>query len=162
MSLRSARGASAVPRRQWLAAVALAALAGCAASALNLKTPQLSLVSVQHAGGDLVEQRFTVRLRVQNPNERELPITGLKVAIELGGEHLADGVSAREFTVPAGGEAEFDMQMRADAVGAVLQLLRQRGSSGKEIGYRIKGEVETKLGLFHRFPFDETGKIPLQ
>jgi LEA14-like dessication related protein len=162
MSAQPTSGVNAVLRRQWLAAMALAALAGCAASALNLKTPQLSLVSVQHAGGDLVEQRFTVRLRVQNPNERELPIKGLKVAIELGGEHLADGVSAREFTVPAGGEAEFDMQMRADAVGAVLKMLRQRGSGSKEVGYRIKGEVETKLGMFHRFPFEETGKIPLQ
>lgn len=162
MSLPSTGGAGAMRRRRWLAAVALAALAGCAASPLNFKTPHLSLVGVTQAGGDLVEQRFTVRLRVQNPNERELPVKGLKVAIELAGEHLADGVSAREFTVPAGGEAEFDMQMRADAVGAVLKMLRQRGTGGKEIGYRIKGEVETKLGLFHRFPFEETGKIPLQ
>ncbi|MCC7199885.1 MAG: LEA type 2 family protein [Gammaproteobacteria bacterium] len=140
-----------------LFAVLLAACSGVT----SLEKPQLELVSVGAATGDLFEQRVTVRLRVTNPNDRVLPVRGLTVAVELEGQKFADGVSARAFDVPARGQAEFDMEMRADAVGGLVQLVKRRGAGAREARYVIRGKVETKLGFVRSVPFEDAGVIPL-
>lgn len=148
--------------KTWLLLGVLALLGGCSPALLHFETPKLAVVSVGGARGDLIQQNVVVRLRVQNPNDVELPVRGLTVALELNGEKFADGVAAREFTVPPRGEAEFDMEMRADAVGLALKLLRHRDAGSKVAEYRIKGKVDTKLGFLHSIPFEEKGQIPLQ
>src|SRR3990172_1140831 len=75
----------------------------------RLETPVVSFVGIKALEAKLFEQRLELRLRVRNPNDLDLPVRGLDIDVELAGEHFAHGVSAREFTVPARGEAEFDM-----------------------------------------------------
>lgn len=144
--------------------IALAVLAaGCAAMLPKLETPRLSLVGVQMQEASLFEQRLQVRLRVQNPNDLALPVRGLDVNFELDGEPFATGVSARQFEVPALGEAEFDMIVTANAATALLKLLsRREGSKRDSLDYRISGELRTSLGLLRTVPFIETGSIPLK
>ncbi len=85
---------------------ALMVLSGCAALAPRLETPQLSIVSVEILKGDLFEQRLRARMRVQNPNDRELAVKGLTYTIEVGGEEFGRGISGSSFVVPRMGEAE--------------------------------------------------------
>src|SRR5690606_39111084 len=104
----------------------IVSLAGCAMLAPQLETPKLSIVNVELTKADMWEQRMKVRLRVQNPNDRELPVKGLTARLEVDGEELASGVSAASFTVPAFGEAEFDMAMTAHVAAALVKLLSRR------------------------------------
>jgi LEA14-like dessication related protein len=99
-------------------------------------------------------------LKVHNPNAIELPVNGLDVDIELADEPFAHGVSAREFVVPAQGEAEFDMLVTANAATAILKLA---GSERKaeDIRYKLKGKLSTKIGLLRTIPFEETGTLPV-
>lgn len=140
----------------------LAALvvAGCAALPTNLETPEVSFVGLRTVEASVFEQRLEVRLKVQNPNDIELPVNGLDVDIELAEEPFAHGVSAREFVVPAGGEAEFDMLVTANAATALLKIA---GADHKtdSIGYRIKGKLSTKIGLLRTIPFDESGTLQI-
>ncbi|MGH7178721.1 MAG: LEA type 2 family protein [Tepidisphaeraceae bacterium] len=146
--------------RIWLLAV-MGGLAGCAAIPTNLKSPDISFVGMRALEVSLFEQRLEVRLRVQNPNDIELPVNGLDVDVELADEPFAHGVSAREFIVPAQGEAEFDMIVTANAATALLKLARSDRKSLDEVGYRVSGKLSTRLGLFRSIPFDESGKLPL-
>jgi LEA14-like dessication related protein len=135
-------------------------LAGCSTLPSQLQTPEVSFVSLRAVDATVFEQRLEVRMKVENPNDVELPVNGLDVDVELAGEPFAHGVSAREFVVPARGEAEFDMLVTANAAAALLKIA---GSDRKTdaIDYRLKGKLSTRLGLLRTIPFEESGSVPI-
>jgi LEA14-like dessication related protein len=143
-----------------LVALATLLVAGCAALPTNLETPEVSFVSLRAVEASVFEQRLEVRMKVRNPNDIELPVNGLDVDIELADEPFAHGVSAREFVVPAGGEAEFDMLVTANAATALLKIAGADRRTDS-IGYTIKGKLSTRIGLLRTIPFDESGTLPI-
>jgi LEA14-like dessication related protein len=146
----------------WMPTVVLcAALTGCVGLPSDLRTPEVSFVGMRALEGGLFEQRLEVRMLVRNPNIIDLPVRGLDVDVELADEPFAHGVSAREFIVPAQGEAEFDMIVTANAATALMKIAGSDRKSREAIGYRVKGRLSTRLGLLRSIPFDESGTVPL-
>ena len=146
---------------------ALAALllsAGCARFGARLEPPQLSVVGVEIARGDLFEQRFKARMRVQNPNDRSIAVRGVSYTLHIGGEELGRGLSGSSFTVPALGEAEFDMLVTMNLAGTLMRLLERARSDGlpDSLSYRLRGEVKLAEGLVRTIPFDEKGSVRLR
>ena len=133
-------------------------LAGCAALP-KFESPKLSVVALKVQGGDFFSQRLQVRLRVFNPNARELPISGIAYRIDINDTEIGNGSTAAPFTVPAMGEVEFDMQLTANLVGALGKLLSRRKS--EELAYRLVGDVSLSSGFLRRIPFDERGSVKL-
>jgi LEA14-like dessication related protein len=127
----------------------------------KLEAPKLSVISLKMQGGDLFSQRVLLRMRVFNPNSRPLPIEGLNYTIEINDAELGNGGSSAPFTVPAMGEAEFDMQFTANLAGALTRLLTKRNSSEK-LDYRLRGSVSLASGFLRRIPFDERGSVNLK
>lgn len=142
------------------AAVLLFALAGCV-SALKFEAPKLSVVTLKVQSADIFSQRMQVRMRVQNPNDRELPIKGITYRIEVNDAELGQGSADTPFVVPAMGEAEFDMVFTANLATALSQLLSRKGSS-QTIDYRLRGEVALSSGFLRHIPFDERGSVKLK
>jgi LEA14-like dessication related protein len=104
-----------------------------------------------------------VRMRVQNPNDRALPIKGLSYALEVAGEDFAQGVSGASFLVPALGETEFDMNITANMASTIIKFLGRGSDSLKdELDYRIKGKISLSEGLLRSIPFEEKGKFTLR
>ena len=146
---------------------ALAALllsASCARFGARLEPPQLSVVGVEIARGDLFEQRFKARMRVQNPNDRSIAVRGVSYTLQIGGEELGRGLSGSSFTVPALGEAEFDMLVTMNLAGTLMRLLERARSDGlpDSLSYRLRGEVKLAEGLVRTIPFDEKGSVRLR
>jgi LEA14-like dessication related protein len=141
--------------------VVLVLLAGCVGLPSDLKTPEVSFVGLRAVDASLFEQRLEVRMKVRNPNTIELPVKGLDVEVELANEPFAQGVSAREFIVPAGGEAEFDMIVTANVATALLKIAGSDRKSREEIPYRVTGKLSTRIGLLRSIPFDESGTVPV-
>jgi LEA14-like dessication related protein len=125
----------------------------------HLEQPTLSVVSVEFVKGDLLSQQLRVRMRVQNPNARELPVRGITYEVELAGKAFAHGDSVSEFVVPANGGAEFDVNVTANAASALLRLL---GGSEDKPAYRIFGKVRLASGLVRNIPFDHKGVLNLR
>jgi LEA14-like dessication related protein len=149
-------------RTLWSIAI-LVVLAGCSALVPQLETPKLSVVNVEVTKTELWEQRMKVRLRVQNPNDRSLPVKGLTAKLEVAGEEFATGVTAASFEVPALGEAEFDMDMTAHMAGALIKLLGRKGETRDDaIDYRVTGKLSLSSGLLRSIPFEETGSFNLR
>lgn len=137
-------------------------LSSCALLVPKLETPRLSIVNVELQKGDIWEQRLRVRMRVQNPNDRVLPVRGLSYTLEVNGQEFARGMSAASFTVPALGEAEFDMDVTANMAATLIKMLGRGGSSVPEsIDYRIIGKVSLSEGLLRSIPFEERGTFAL-
>jgi LEA14-like dessication related protein len=148
--------------KNWITTMVFGAvLAGCAGLPSDLRTPEISFVGMRALEASLFEQRLEVRMKVRNPNIIDLPVKGLDVEVELADEPFAHGVSAREFVVPAQGEAEFDMMVTANAATALLKIANSDRKAREEIGYRVKGRLSTRLGLLRSIPFDESGTVPL-
>ena len=137
------------------------ALVGCSLFVPKLETPRLSVVNVEVLKSDLWEQRMRVRIRVENPNDRPIPVRGLTVALDVQGQELAHGMSAASFNVPALGEAEFDMNMTANMAGALIRLLGNRNSMGDSVDYRVKGKISLAEGMLRSIPFEDHGTFAL-
>jgi LEA14-like dessication related protein len=134
--------------------------AGCA-STFKLEAPQLSVVSMNLQSADIFSQRLLVRMRVLNPNARELPVKGITYRIEVDGAELAQGLADTPFVVPAMGEAEFDVQVTANLATALSQMLGRKGSRDT-LDYRLVGSVSLSSGFLRRIPFDERGSVKLK
>jgi LEA14-like dessication related protein len=133
------------------------ALSGCALFVPKLQTPRLAIVDIQVLRANFLEQRLRVRMRVDNPNDRSLPVQGLSYTVYLGGEEFATGVSDASFVVPALGTAEFSMDVSANAAGAIFAILSK--PHGQGVDYRMKGRVELTHGWLRSIPFEQSGSF---
>lgn len=146
--------------RSFVACLLLALACGCVVGP-RFKEPQLDVVDVEMLKGDLLRQELRVRMRVQNPNNRELPVRGIEYQVQVAGEAFAHGESERDFVVPANGEAQFDVSVTANAAAALLRLL---GSGRKldAVDYQITGKVMLAKGMLRNIPFDQKGTLKLR
>ena len=158
-------------RSRWTAATSALApmlaaawllLAGCSTFGPSLETPQLDLVGIQMLSTDMFAQKFRVRVKVQNPNEIELPVRGLDYKIFLMGDSFAEGMSTNGFVVPAGGEVEFDMVVTTNFVSSFGRLISRVGGGKLEnLDYEIAGEVLLEKGMVRKIPFNKHGTVDI-
>lgn len=134
-------------------------LSSCSLFVPKLEKPVLSVESVRLVKGDLFHQELMMRMRVQNPNNRELPVRSITYQVEVDGQELAHGMSGDSFVVPALGEAEFDMSVSANMAGMLIKLL---GQSNATVEYRLSGKVALSAGLLRSIPFNQTGRFRWQ
>lgn len=133
---------------------------GCSALRPELKAPRLALISVAMTSADIFNQQFLVRMNVENPNDRELPITGLDYKLFLEGDGFAEGMLNRPFTVPANGEMDFDVTVRTNFVSGIGRLL-SRLNGRTQVNYAIEGKLLTDIRFLKKIPFNETGSVNL-
>jgi LEA14-like dessication related protein len=132
-----------------------------ACSTPKLAVPKLALVSVAMTSADIFNQQFLVRVNVQNPNDRELPITGIDYKLFLEGDSFAEGVSNKPFTVPAQGDIDFDMVVRTNFVSGAGRLL-SRLNGRDQVQYVVEGKVLTDISMLKKIPFQESGTVSLK
>lgn len=141
-------------------AVALPALNACVST--KFEAPKLSVINVGMVSADVFSQQFRIRLHVQNPNTRELPIKGIEYELFLQGDSFAEGLSNQPFVVPALGEAEFDTVVNTNFMSSVGRLLSKLNSSdGNQVQYTFIGKVHLSKGLLRKIPFSEQGMVEL-
>lgn len=146
--------------RALLALLTVCLLPACSALGPKLETPRLSIIGVSMTSADMFNQQFLVRMSVQNPNDRELPVKGIDYRLFLEGDAFAEGLSNQPFVVPALGETEFDMTVRTNFVSGLGRLLSRLGGRD-EVHYVVEGKVFADLGLVKKIPFRESGTVNL-
>lgn len=145
-----------------VALLALGLLAGCAALAPHFEHPHLYLISVEVKDATLAEQHFRVRMRVENPNDRALPVRGIDYTLQIGGEDFGAGSSVSAFTVPPHGDAEFEMLMTTNLAATLWKVLPRLKDSSQPLDYRLVGKVSSDLAFLHTIPFDQRGTFPVR
>ena len=142
------------------AAVALLGV-GCALTP-KFTTPTLTIVGVKLEGSDLLAQHLTVRMHVQNPNDRTLPVKGIEYTLDVDGQPFATGDAAGSFVVPALGEAEFDMNVTTNMAGTLVRLLARPSDARASVPYRLTGKISLSQGWLQSIPFEQHGTFSLQ
>jgi LEA14-like dessication related protein len=136
-------------------------LTACSALRPDLQVPRLTLVSVAMTSADIFNQQFVVRVNVENPNDRELPVKGIDYKLFLEGDSFAEGVSNKPFTVPAKGDIDFDMTIRTNFVSGAARLM-SRLNGRDQVQYVVEGKVLTDISMLKKIPFQETGTVSLK
>lgn len=135
-------------------------LAGCAGIKPGFETPRVSLVALEPLDVQLFEQRYGLRLRIQNPNDTELRIKGLDYEVELNGETFGTGVSNAAATVPAYGEATLDLTMVSNLARVLNQFDQLLRDDAPSLDYAIRGKLSLD-GLLLALPFSREGSLTL-
>lgn len=93
----------------------------CAGMGAIREPPRVSVISIEPVDLQLLEQRYVITLRVQNPNDRAITIKGLDYEIRVNDEVFGRGVSNARVELPAYGEALAEVEL----VSTLSRLLRQ-------------------------------------
>jgi LEA14-like dessication related protein len=146
---------------RWLVAMlcTLAALAGCAGLPGGMEPLSVTLADVRPVQMGLLEQEYAMKIRVQNPNNKEIPLEGLSFAVELNGKRFAKGVSRQTGTVPAFGDVVLDVKAISNLSSILEQVSGLRTGAPDKITYRLQGRLTPSSGS--SVPFDSSGTLDL-
>ena len=137
---------------RYLACFLLVATAGCASWFMNGEPPEVLVTNVTPLETTAFEQRLQVDLRIRNPNDFDLLVTGIDFTLTLNGKRLARGLSNKDITVPRLSDAVVSVQTSTSTFDMVRQLLSF--SQTQDLSYDITGLLRLKDG---RLPFDNSG-----
>ena len=119
----------------------------------------MNIADIRLQDATLLEQRYRLQLRIQNPNPVDLPIEGLSYDLEINGKPFSKGVSSQAITVPRYGSELLEVEGTSTLFDVLRQMAELRKGQPKAVQYRLTG----KLGLSNgrREPFDYQGQVEL-
>lgn len=135
-----------------------AGLSGCAGLLPRLEPPQVHVAGVKLLDAGLLEQRYLLQLRVQNPNPRDVAIDGLQFKLELNGRAFATGVTGAKVVVPRFGSALVDVEAVSTLAGLARQLEEMFRKTGEPVRYGLTGKVHLAQPAL-ALPFAQTGEF---
>jgi LEA14-like dessication related protein len=121
--------------------------------------PAVHLVNVEVVRAKLLEQKFILHFRVDNPNDSDLTVRGLEYRIHLGDMLLAEGEHEHWFTVGPKHSAYFKVPIRTNLWPKVKDVVKLLKKPDQQIPYRLQGEMETGLFIAHYVHLERNGVI---
>ena len=115
-------------------------LSGCAT--LGQREPvEVSLAGLEVLEMNLLEQRYLLRLRIMNPDDRAIAIRGMSYQLWLNDSKFARGVSDQAVEVPGFGERVVEVSI-VSGLTSVLRQVREFGQGQPErFTYRLAGHL---------------------
>lgn len=137
-----------------LSMITLATLSGCAAWLLSGERPEVLVTNITPLDSTPFEQRLKIDLRVRNPNDSELQVTGIDIRLDLNGKRLARGLGNQTFIIPRLSDSVVTIETTTSTLDVVRQVLALR--TVQALSYEISGLLHLKEG---RLSFDNRGVL---
>jgi LEA14-like dessication related protein len=135
-------------------------LGGCASwFSDDNRDPAVHLVKVEVVRAKLLEQKFILHFRIDNPNDSDLTVRGLEYRIHLADMLLSEGEYEHWFTVGPKHSAYFKVPIRTNLWPKVKEVVKLLKSPDQQIPYRLQGEMETGLFIAHYVHLERNGVI---
>ncbi len=136
-------------------------LGGCASLFRTVERPEVYVIHVESIEGEsgLLEQRLKVDLRVRNPNDYDLDVTGVDFHLEVNGNQLARGLSNESVTVPRLSEAKLSVIATTTLMDMMRQFSKLGQNQGQNVAYALKGTLYIGHGWGSRVPFESAGRM---
>jgi len=125
----------------------------------DLPDPEVHLVKVEVVSAKLLEQKFLLHFRIDNPNDSDLTVRSLEYRVHLGDILLADGEYEHWFTISPRHSAYFKVPVRTNLWSKVRDLAKLLKKSDQPIPYRLEGELETGIFIAHYVHLARNGVI---
>lgn len=148
-------------RNWWLTGPLVVLMASCSTMPKDFEPPRVHIADLTPKEMAIFEQRFDVKLRIQNPNDVDLSVTGLRFDIELNEREFANGMSGQRVTVPRFGSEVVDVEVFTTLASFLRQVQDLNAGTGQKVRYRLKGTAFVDSPGTFKAPFDEKGEIDL-
>lgn len=116
-------------------------VAGCAGLFGPLEPPNVSLVDLRILDAGLFEQRYGLKLRLQNPNPFPMPVAGMAYKVSLNDIDFGRGVSREAATVPAYGESVLEVEVVSNLFSLLQRVKDLHAGRGQGLRIDITGGV---------------------
>ena len=136
-------------------------LSSCASLMPTSDSLKVNLSSMQMLESTLMEQRYRIRIRVQNRSRSEMHVVGLSFDLELNGSEFASGVSSQAVTIEPLSEALLSVDLTSTLFGLVRQIRSMQQLQDKPLSYVFSGVFYTSEAAFG-IAFKEQGEIDLR
>lgn len=145
----------------WLAAILILLFQAAGINAAELLPPVISVEGIHSPTVSMDGARLICTVRVENPNEVALPVSGGIVDLELDGSHAARGRPRQKVLIPARSFRNVDLLVDLTSNAAVAWLPMFLGEAQFLLPYRVFGHVDFENKNLDRVSFDETGKVEM-
>jgi len=113
---------------------------------IAVKEPAITITSIKILQADLINTRFKLSLRIDNPNTFPITLSSFRYELYGDGKFWADGVEKNLAVVPAKGFAETSLDFEMNFIGMKRRLLDDIIAL-REVHYRIAGSMELEMGI---------------
>jgi LEA14-like dessication related protein len=148
-------------RIAWIGLPVALLVAACSTMPRDFETPRVHITDMTAKDVAIFEQRFDVKLRIQNPNNTDLSINGLKFDIDLNDREFANGMSGQRVVVPRFGSEVVDVEVFSTLGSFLRQIQSLNSGPPQKVRYRLKGAAFVDSPGIFKAPFDESGEIDL-
>ena len=148
-------------RAWWITVPAVVLIASCSTMPKDFEAPRVNISDLTPKEMAIFEQRFDVKLRIQNPNDVDLSVNGMRFDIELNEREFANGMTGERLTIPRFGSQTVDVEVFTTLASFLRQVQDLNASGGQKVRYRLKGTAFVDSPGTFKAPFDEKGEIDL-
>lgn len=141
----------------WAVVVGLSGLLAACAS-LSLEPPRINIANVTMKEMKLFEQVYDLELRIQNPNDSDLDVTGLNFDLDINDKFFGSGISDQRLTISRLSSGLIRVEAVTTLVGFARQVLGVATAGLTRVSYRIKGTLFVGTPTT-RLPFDDKGEM---
>jgi LEA14-like dessication related protein len=134
---------------------------GCASAQRGLTAPRVTVQSLEPLPSSAGDQRFRVRVLIDNPNPDPLGIRELEFKLRLANEGIIDGRSQQPLTVQALDQRTLELELRSEIVSSLSRLMSFVQGPGNALPYEIYGTVTLDRRLREPLAFSARGEVPL-
>lgn len=133
---------------------------GACVTPQSVAPPHIALENVRLLEARGLIQMVRVDLMVSNPNDFDIPLTGLDFSITVNGRDFAQGLSNAAVTLPRHGHATVPVEV-AISMLSVLQQVQAAQKRGT-LDYRLSGTAFLDHVLLPKLDFERTGSLGLR
>ncbi|MDN3638193.1 LEA type 2 family protein [Simiduia curdlanivorans] len=134
-------------------------LVACTGLPNALTKPEIKVVSLTPIAAEGFQQRFSVGLRVTNPNSTDIVLRGMSYAIDIGGHDIFSGVSGAVPVLKAYTETPVTVEVSANIM-SVIALISDLTKKGPEnLQYTLNAKLDVNA-LLPSISVTETGPVP--
>jgi len=136
-------------------------MTGCAGLTTKMDPPNVTLESFDSLPSEGGGPRFLIKLRVQNPNEQQLDISGISYGVELVGTEVITGVSNDVPVIEGYSEGIVTLEASLKLFQVLKLLASLPQTAEDELTYRFTAKIDFK-GLVPTQRVEEEGLISLK
>lgn len=125
----------------------------------DFKDPSIHLEKVEVVRAKLLEQKFNLYFRIENPNDFSLDIADLGYSVYLNDIQLASGQSSISYELPANSSTQIKVPVRTNLWRNLKQVIKMLKNPNDPIHYRLEGQVEAGSWFSRSVHLSRSGEL---
>lgn len=111
-------------------------------SRLPIENPEISLTNILPEQVGLLETTFKSSIRISNPNDEAIKVSGGKHRLYINDTYLGSGLSNEEFVIESYQDKTINITINASNIQMAREL--QAMLNSQKFSYTIKSRIKTK------------------